>query len=683
MSGIAGLFNRDRRNRRDQHPSDLDGLRAMTAAARHLGPDGERFWVDGALAIAHQWLRVGTRESPSHQWLVDTERRLAVTLDGRIDNREEVAALCGHHLRPANQRASRPGDADLIGCAFLEWREQCAERLHGDFAFVVWDGSRQQLYCARDVMGVRPFYYFVDDRRFAWATDLRQVLAAGIPREPNEAMVGEYLACAITSRTETLYRDVIRLPPAHWMSVTQDRVELRRYWGPDDAGALTYAKDDEYAEQFQSIFRDSVARRVEGTERLGAYLSGGLDSSSVVAMARDLGRSIESFSLLFPEIPEADERRYIDDVVARWGLTAERVVAGAVDGREAIERSRRRGDVLGMPSDLLGEQLLARMHERDIRVALTGVGGDYGLSGSFYHYADRLRAGDWAGFLRQLRADRRMADSGWSLGHVFSYGVRPLVPRPLRSFARPVGRRLGWVPELLPDWIGDRFASQAALADRLRPSAPSAAASHCRRSVCEVFESGWTTWFLEQSARTASEHFVEERHPFLDRRLVEFTIAMPEDQRWRGETTKFVLRRAVRHLLPDSVYARTDKGDFSAVLVDAIDAIDAIEANEINAQVGGAGLVDRLHIAKMGWVKQDHISAMYRELRRSVARRDFGYERVMFPLWLVLGVEHWFRASFLERPADGRERASGPCLDEDQLRTRPRQASPVRAARAG
>ena len=640
MSGIVGIYHRDGR------PSDFETLRTIAHGARHRGPDAERFWVEGAVGIGHQWLRVWSHESVGRQWVVDATRRLVVTLDGRLDNGPELVSACQQHLR-----TSRPHDADLVLAAYLQWGEDCAARLLGDFALAIWDGARQRVYCARDVSGIKPFLYALDATRFVWASDLRQILAAGIDREPNEGMVGEHLAGAMTSRSETLYRNVMRLPPAHWMTVTPDRVSLRRYWSADSAPDITYRTDDEYAEHFLSIFHESIACRVESREVVGAYLSGGLDSSSVVGVACSRGRAVETFSLVFPDTPEADERMYIDDVVGMWGLTAHRIDAGVIDGAAAAARATRRADVMDMPSDLLGERMLERVRARGIRVVLTGAGGDYGLSGSFFHYADLLRSGDWRGLVRQMRADRRMDDVNYSCDVLFAYGIRPLIPTALRAAVRPAARHLGLLGGV-PDWIGREFLDRTALLDRLRAaptgSSPSAG-SYCRRDVCATLESGWVTWFLETKERSAAEYLVEERHPFFDRRLVEFTIGIPEQQRWRGEQTKVVLRRALRDKLPDSVYARTDKGDFSSCVVDAIE--------QVGGQPGGTGAgrpcrIEALHTASLGWVDQARVSTMYRDLRRWAQARDLRYCQVMFPLWHVLGIEQWYRDGFLKGQRD-------------------------------
>ena len=629
MSGIPGAFSRE------GQPLGADLVGRMIAAASHRGPDGARCWtpsLGGPVVVGHQWLRVSPEDIP--QPVVDASHGVVVSFDGRLDNRQELIAT----LASGAAAFRIPSDAELVLEAYLRWGERCPVRLLGDFAFAIWDGRNRSVFCARDVMGIKPFYYHLDARMFVWGSDLRQILASGVaPIEPNEPLIAEYLAKAVHSQSETLYRGVMRLPAAHAMTVTSDDVRIVRYWRIDPTTELNYRNDGEYAEQFTSLFREAVSCRVRSDDHpVGAYLSGGVDSSSVVGMTQALGRQIETFSLVFPGVPEADESAYIDDVVRKWALTSHKISLPEVEGAACVAHVERRGDALDLPADLASECLMSRMRERGMRVVLTGVGGDYMFGGSLYHYADLLKAGEFIKFAKQLRADMRVSDVGWSAWQPLWSGVRPLVPDSCRQAIRPLARRLGYVPGL-PDWIDGAFASRVSLADRLQPpTSIHDASTFSRGAVCELFASGWPYLLLENGDRSASEYGLEERHPFFDRRIIEFGVAIPEAQRWTGDETKYVVRHAMREWLPESVYRRKDKGDFANCVAQAIEAI------------GGAALFDSLHIASLGWVKQDRVSAMYRAARRQFAAGDDRYCDTMFKLWMVGGIELWYRSVFLE-----------------------------------
>ncbi len=601
----------------------------MCAAAPHRGPDGTRCVSDGPVTLAHQQLRTLSEDPPGEQPLVDGARGLAITFDGRLDERDSLLSKLG------TMEAASASDASLVLAAYRKWGTACPEHLDGDFVFAIWDRGRRQVFCARDRMGIKPFYYFVDPARFFWGSDIRQVLAGGVTPDPNEAMVAEYLAHSISSERETLYRGVMRLPPAHAMTVTADRVSIRRYWQLDLSAEVCHATDGEYAEHFRSIFDRAVRDRLRTLAPVGAYLSGGLDSSSVVGTACALGTRPETFSLIYPRTPSADESPYIDAVVARWGLVGNKTAADPIDGHRCRELVRSRLDVLDLPADHEGEGLSFAMRDRGMRVVLTGAGGDYGLSGSVYRYADLLREGHLGSLLNQIRDDRRVSGR-WPVSQLLAFGVRPLIPQPLRTAMRPLASRMGWLPEP-PGWISDALAQRVSLADRIRPPVPpDAAGDFSRRDVWTAFRSGWASRLLETAERSAAEFGIDERHPFFDRRVVEFVLAIPDTQRWRGQTAKYVLRGAMGDRLPPSVYHRTDKADFSPVVPGGVEAI------------GGGPFFENLTIASLGWVNQARITAMHRRASQLLAAGNPDYCMPMFRLWMIAGVELWYRAVFIE-----------------------------------
>jgi asparagine synthase (glutamine-hydrolysing) len=420
------------------------------------------------------------------------------------------------------------------------------------------------------------------------------------------------------------------------MTISDREVRLERYWRPDCTRELHYADDDQYAGRFSELFARAVGDRAPAGERLGAYLSGGLDSSSVVCMAHALGRQVETFSLLFPGAPEADEREYIDAVTDRIGAPAHRLTMSPLDREAYRQQPMARADLPDLPSDAVGAPLLSAMRARGMHTILTGVGGDHGFAGSLLHYADLLHEGHLLGLLRQWRADRGTADVGWSPGQLFTSGLRLLIPGPVRRAVRPVARRVGWGTGA-PAWLDSDFVRRTCLVERLEaPRGGEGASLPTRRYVCELFESGWTARLLEATDRGAAEHGLELRHPFFDRALVEFAVAIPEAQRWRHRTTKFVMRQALRQLLPESVYARTGKADASRFIAHAVDAL------------GGEDALRRLRIASLGWVRPDAIVDVYRRAQRQFDRGDEAFCDGMFSAWMTLAVDAWYRSVFVE-----------------------------------
>jgi asparagine synthase (glutamine-hydrolysing) len=372
------------------------------------------------------------------------------------------------------------------------------------------------------------------------------------------------------------------------------------------------------------------------------FLSGGLDSSSVVAAASVIGVPVESFSMVFPGQPSLDESRYIADVVASSSAASHQVVSPRADLATIRGNIARRLTVGDLPCDPIGESLLASMTARGVRVALTGHGGDHAFAGSIYHYADFLRERDFVGFARQLWADATTPDNGWSIWDPLLCGIRPLIPQPIRTAVRPLARRTGLLPAG-PDWISHGLASRVALDDRLRASgAATAASTFGRRTACENYTSGWLYLVNEMTDCRAAEYGLDERHPFLDRRIVEFAVGLPESQRWRGRETKYVVRRAMQ-TLPALVRGRLDKADFTPCVVQAFEAL------------GGTAALGALRIAEQGWVSQARVDQRCERVRLLHRHADDRLSGALLNLWMIACVESWYCLVFAKGFQDGRD----------------------------
>jgi asparagine synthase (glutamine-hydrolysing) len=262
--------------------------------------------------------------------------------------------------------------------------------------------------------------------------------------------------------------------------------------------------------------------------------------------------------------------------------------------------------------------------DRGHRVVLTGAGGDFVFSGSPFQYADLLRAGRPAAAVRRFIDDWRADDTGHSpLGFVQA-GLWPILPSGLKAALRPLARRAYGVKPR-PDWI--RLPRKAPP----QPAAPRGD-SYATEEVTRRLGSGLHAFFLESHERSAAERGVEIRNPLLDRRLVEFALNIPDDQRRRGPYTKYVLRNALAGHLAGPVLKRRTKADFSHGITDALEAL------------GGDAFFGRLQIAAAGWVDPGPILALYRRTRRARQAGDPGYGTHVPALWMIAAVELWFRA---------------------------------------
>ena len=632
MSGIAGIYNLDGR------PVDPALLTRMTDVIAHRGPDGVRHWIDGPVGLGHRMLHTTPESLQEKQPLVDDSGNLCLTLDGRIDNRNEIRAA----LEARGAELRNDTDAEVALRSYECWGEMCPQRIIGDFAFVIWDGRKRQLFCARDPLGIRPLYYYTDGHTFRFGSELRQLFEdSAVRREPNDGMIAEYLACALTNQEETLYRGVLRLPPAHFLLVKPGQLRKERYWDIDPSFSIRHKSDSEYAEHFLEIFTEAVRCRLRSHRPVGVHLSGGLDSSSVVGVAQSLYRDgvladpgFEAFSLVFPGIA-CDETVYIRDVARMWGLKYNTVSPEQSDASRYAKQVRRYHDFPDTPNGAISDPLKALAREKELRVLLTGLGGDEWLTGSFYHYADLLRRFRILSLIRQVRFDSRVSSVIFPSFPVLRVGLWPLLPESARRVIKRVLRRNR---NGVPLWINPQFARRNELTERLRQEGVGKQfTSFAQGNLYKMLTSGWQSHALEMEERSASWFGLEERHPLNDRRIVEFALALPEEQRWRRDQPKYLLRRALAGFLPETVRQRRTKADFSHLFAEALKAL------------GGERLFDSLAIMSMGWVDGVWVRRMYQQMTQLYARGDEGYARHVWPLWMVFGIELWFKTVFLDK----------------------------------
>jgi asparagine synthase (glutamine-hydrolysing) len=618
VSTIAGILHLDGR------PVSRDDLSRLSGSLSHRIGDAEGVWIDGAVGLFARALHTtpeAVREAqPWH------DARLAIAFDGRLDNRGELASS----LKIATADCAGIGDAELVGRACLRWGADCAAHLLGDFAFAAWDRLERRLYCARDVFGVRPFCYRLDASRLLWAPEPHALLRYdNRAAAPNEGVVGEFLANAVTDKRETLLAGVMRLPPAHTLTADARGVRVSRYWDIDPSRELRYSDEREYVEHLQALLRDAVTSRLRvSAAPVGLLLSSGLDSSTVLGVARTFmpGLTIRAYTLAAPGA--ADESPGARLTADHWRVPHS---VGAVDLAEPLPLVgdvRRYLDLPDYPSATVAARLRARVRADGARVLLTGLASDDWFGGSLFRYADLLRGGALGAFARSMwQASRAENFDGWYPS--LRAAVWPLVPpRGKRLVLRALGR------PGVPPWIDAAFARRIDLADRIRRHMSSAGfPTLARYDVCREGFSAWTTHALEFHDRLEAVLGIEHRHPFYDRRIVEFAVALPESLRWRNGEAKYLLRRAAAPYVPIHAQRRVNRPDYSPLLTRTL------------ATHGAAARFAAPRIAEAGWVDRVRVRAMYERMAGRAAKGDFPDN--IWTVWTLFAVELW-RAHAIE-----------------------------------
>jgi asparagine synthase (glutamine-hydrolysing) len=548
-----------------------------------------------------------------------------------VDNRDDLSRA----LRGAGMTLREPTDAELVLRAYQHWGEDCPREIIGDFAFVIWNARKKEAFCARDPIGVKPFYYHLDDHVLLCSSDIRPLLEhERVTRTPNEGMIGEYLSILMRNREETLLKDVMRLHPAHALTVAPRAVRMKRYWDIDPFRMLPCRTDAEYAECFFETLSEAVRCRMRSHKMVASTLSGGLDSSAIAVVAHELRKAgrvsdvgFEVFGIVFPGW-QCDERGYMDDVARTCGLVCHHVPRAAPDALDHRARATRYADVPDYPNGAMGVNLHAEVAARGARVLLGGSGGDELFTGSQSHYADLLRQGRILALGRQYLQAARVPAYRMSLFQLARVAILPLMPHPVRHAMRSLRAevRSQW------PWLDRDFARRICLVERLdHESNAIAFRDHAQARVYRGVTAGWSVHAFEMEQRWAAERGFEHRYPFLDRRVVELALALPEDQRWRGDRSKFIIREAMGERWPASVRERRTKAFFDHVFPVALRACRAEE------------MFDSLEIAKRGWVDGPALRALFRQMMSDFDAGNLGFGQHIWPTWLSYGVELWYR----------------------------------------
>jgi asparagine synthase (glutamine-hydrolysing) len=562
VSAIAGIFFLDGR------PVDRLVLERMVGSVAHRGPDGEGTWREGPVGFGHRMLWTTPESLHEELPLVRKSGDLALTADVRLDNRDELIAALGIASRPRQEI----GDGELILGAYERWGERCPEKLLGDFTFAIWDRRRQELFCARDHMGVKPFYYYRSGRAFVFASEIKALLCLPeVPRRLNEVRVADYLVGISEDKEITFYQGILRLPPAHSMTLNRDRVLIRPYCSLDPSREVRFRSDEEYAEAYREVFTEAVRCRLRGTSQVGSLLSGGLDSSSIVCIAQELlskegDRQLHTFSSIFDDLPQCDERPFIDAVLAQGGFEHRSVQADRLSPLTDLDRVLWHEDeAFWAPNLFIHWALHGAARQQGVRVLLDGLGGDSTVSHGFEYLTELATRGRWIALSTEVRAlSRHRNFSLWGL--LLRYNIKPLAPEPIRQAWRVLRGR-----NQQPAWgrntvIRTEFARYVGMAERYQAleGERSRPARTLREDHWRDLTSGLHPYALEESDRVAAAFFVEPRYPFYDRRLVEFCLALPPEQRLSQGWTRVIVRRALAGILPNKIRWRAGKANWRA-----------------------------------------------------------------------------------------------------------------------
>jgi asparagine synthase (glutamine-hydrolysing) len=553
MSGIAGIFNLD------GSTVDRRQLSKMADAIKGRGPDGIGIWQDGPIGLVHSHFWTTPEELGEEQPIFDG--RFCLAADARIDNRSELLPLIKD-----NRAGHVPSDAELILASFWQWGEESPRHLIGDFAFAIWDSLEQRLFCARDPSGIKLLHYAYTDESLIFGSSVGVVLSAldRIP-EANLPFISDLLAGRYNRWvSETAYRDIFRLPPAHYLSSDSQRKVLKQYWIFGEGAAYRLKTDEEYISYYRDLFSEAVRARARSVGPIGLTVSGGLDSSSVACVLDHLissgvlTASGRIYSSVYNNSPSADEREYLNSLLSNLSnLAAIEITSDDLLGLKEFANDN--DFPLEDPEvEILRSVILAQLSQArkdGCRVILSGYGGDQVLGSGVYSVPAMLKDISLQRLRSELPHFRRYTRSIWRL-LAFAY-VIPIIPQEIKDH----------VPKEIKSHLFGIDPSQGGLLTPLcvKDSDPriqplqSHLNSHCSQQTHIAVTDGMdSVWHVTQDIWAAYAG-IDWRYPFYDRRIIDFMLNLPPHLCFRDGMSRYIHRQAMDKMLPEKIRWRTTK----------------------------------------------------------------------------------------------------------------------------
>ncbi len=593
MSGICGIV------RFDGQTVKKEEVQNILDAMQNCGNDTEGIWIDGNVGFGHKMLWATPESLHEKQPLISKDANMVLTADARIDNREELF----EKLDINGSDFDVITDIDLILLSYQKWGEDCPKYLIGDFAFIIHDIKNKKFVCIRDHMGIKPFYYYLSKDKFIFASDIEPIFANfEIEKIPNIEGINNILSSSSLEYTETLFRNISRLPLAHIMVIDNKSIASKRYWFPENININNELTLEEAGLKFYELLKKAVSSRLRSAYPIGCELSGGLDSSSITTIATEIkgNDNIKSFSLRYGEM-SCDEGKYIEAVINQLGIEAHFVYADLLDykNKYSIEHQyqlRPEWFVHGVELETSAEFEL--IQSEDVRVMLTGLGSDQIIGGDLIVLADYFEK------LQLMRLYSELKYYGFSSRVIINKVILPILPKKLINILRIMLNK----PKLSHDKNKISFDTLFKDIEKIKHKM-----SHNQQINLADIIGMHTAYMADRTTYQIGGHYdIEFRHPFFDRDLIEFSLTLPPYMKVSKGTRKIILREAMKEKLTKIVHERTDKGEYTPIIEHQIQAtlFDNIEEKSL--------------IKKYAIMSENDLNLRY---ERNV--------------WSIIGLEYW------------------------------------------
>jgi asparagine synthase (glutamine-hydrolysing) len=522
----------------------------MTEYLAFRGPDRQRVQVMNHVGFGHTLLET-TDESKKEEQPFTLDGRRWIVADARVDARQDLIARL--RTRTNEEVAADATDVELILRAYCVWGEECVTHLLGDFTFAVWDEPRQRLFCARDHLGVKPFFYALLGQTVAISNTLDCIrMHPAVSRDLNDQAIADFLLFGANETIDTTtFRDIQRLPPAHTITWEREKTERRRFWTLPVDEPIYFKRADDYSDRFVELLQGAVRDRLR-TRRVGVLMSGGVDSPTLAAVALSqlregsAGFFLQAITSVYDRLIPDSERHYAGlvadylQIPIRWDVRDDETSIVQLD-----QVSIHTPEPVDNPAAFAAGVATFKSVAAQARVLLYGEGPDNAL-----RY-------EWRPYLSHLVAGRRVASLVRALSNDLLMHPRVPLWSSIRQLAGARGHRKRW-QATFPGWLNEAFAARCGCRERWEARQGTPPSSHPVRPLGYdgLNDPRWLPLFEECDINGAWSHS-EIRHPFLDVRLLQYMLALPAMPWCRN---KLIIRRSMRRALPDDVLRRKKAG---------------------------------------------------------------------------------------------------------------------------
>ena len=560
MCGIAGIFHFDPSRLVDQSL-----LKKMTNCLSHRGPDGEGFYANNNIGLGHRRLSI-IDLSTGDQPMFNEDKSIAIIFNGEIYNYVELK----EELKQLGCKFHTNSDTEVMIRAYETWGVDCQNKFNGMWAFALWDERKKQLFISRDRLGEKPLFYSTYDNTFLFGSEIKSILAFGLPRVPNLELTELYLSLGYIPAPYTFYKNISKLQAGHCLIVSQNSVQEKKYWdlpAIDEENMISDKK--QVYENFEHLLKDSVRIRMRSDVPYGAFLSGGLDSAGIVALMSEISKEPVKTFTIGSDKKMFDERKLAAQVAEKFKTDHHEYMIGQEGFEEAIRKVMYHFDEPFGDSSALPTGAVSKIAAQKVKMVLTGDGGDEVLSGYNSNRVEKF-AEQYQRVPSFLR--RSLPGVVNSASHIFNGDNRyklKQVSKALSFSNESFSDRLmakSWArPELVKELI-PHSEKQLKLSDFLSDFYSRYKVKHpFYQLMFFQFKILLPDDFLVKVDRMSMASSLETRVPFLDYRLVEYMAQVHRDVKMQGYERKSVLRNTIGRRLPPALL-RAPKRGFSIPL---------------------------------------------------------------------------------------------------------------------